>query len=185
MDIRQHLAEQLLILRYQTGDESAFEELFQRYQAPLRYYVRRMIRESRYCEDVLQDIWLTVLRNLRRLRQPESFRVWLYRIARTTVYQHLRRSRRFLPLTGEITPPVEASPEDDFPAEAAVTIHKYLAHLGPEHREVLVLRFLEDMSYQQIAEVLDCSIGTVRSRIHYAKCSLREKFNKEQNHGRQ
>ena len=185
MDLRQHLAEQLLILRYQTGDESAFEELFQRYQPPLRYYVRRMIGGSGPCEDILQNIWLTVLRNLRKLRQPGSFRVWLYKIARTKVYQQLRRNRRFPPLTNELTLPVQASREDDFPAEAAVTIHKYLAHLGPEHREVLVLRFLEDMSYQQIAEVLDCSIGTVRSRIHYAKCSLREKFNKEQNHGQQ
>ena len=179
MDLRQHLAEQVLILRYQTGDESAFEELFQRYQPPLRYYVRRMIGGSGQCEDILQNIWLTVLRNLRKLRQPGSCRVWLYRIGRTKVYQQLRRNRRFPPLTGQV------SREDDFPAEAAVTIHKYLAHLGPEHREVLVLRFLEDMSYQQIAEVLDCSIGTVRSRIHYAKCSLREKFNKEQNHRRQ
>ena len=128
---------------------------------------------------------VAVLRNLPKLRQPASFHVWLYRIASTKVYLHLRRRRQFPSLTDELTLPVQDSREDDFPAEAAVTIHKYLAHLGPEHREVLVLRFLEDMSYQQIAEVLDCSIGTVRSRIHYAKCSLREKFNKEQNHGRQ
>ena len=185
MDLRQNLAEQVLILRCQTGDENAFEELFQRHQPPLRYYVRRMIGGSDQCEDILQNIWLTVLRNLRKLRQPGSFRVWLYKIARTKVYQQLRQNRRFPSLTDELTLPLQASREDNFSAEDAATIHKNLAHLSPEHREVLVLRFLEDMSYQQIAELLDCSIGTVRSRIHYAKCSLREKLNKEKKNGEQ
>jgi len=185
MDIRQHLAEQVLILRCQTGDEIAFEGVFQRYQPPLRYYVRRMIGGPSQCEDILQDIWLTVLKNLPKLRQPGSFRVWLYKIARTKVYQHIRRSRQLLPLTDELTGSLEDLGEDDFTAEDAAMVHEYLAQLVPGHREVLVLRFLEDMSYQQIAKVLDCSIGTVKSRIHYAKRSLRRKLNKEKKNGRQ
>ena len=117
MNIAQHLGEQVLVLRYQTGDESAFEELFRRYQPPLRYYVRRMIGETQYSEDILQNIWLTVLKNLRNLRQPESFRVWLYKVARNCVYQKLRRNRQFVPLADEAIPAVESSPEDDFCAE--------------------------------------------------------------------
>ena len=68
--------------------------------------------------------------------------------------------------------------EDIFSAEDAVKIHRCLAKLNPDHKEVLLLRFLEQMSYEQIAKVIDCSIGTVRSRIHYAKIALRKKMEK-------
>ncbi|MDP6439986.1 MAG: sigma factor, partial [Candidatus Brocadiia bacterium] len=81
----QRLLDRLLILRYQTGDVAALEELVDRYYAPLRYFVRRLLGGAECADDIFQEVWLTVFRNLRRLRSPEAFSVWLYRIARHKV----------------------------------------------------------------------------------------------------
>jgi RNA polymerase sigma-70 factor, ECF subfamily len=128
-------------------------------------------------EDVLQDVWLDVVRGLARLEDPQALVAWLYRIARDKAYGRLRKARRLeLPLDEAqlAEEPVEDSAED-FSAEDAATIHAALDELRPEQREVLVLRFLEEMSYEQIARVVGCRVGTVRSRIHYAKRALRER----------
>ena len=173
----ERLREQVLVLRYQAGDTTALEELVERYHGPLLYFVRRMLTDSRGAEDVLQDTWLAVVRGLFKLRQPKAFSVWLYHIARNKVYQRLRKRDRALPLSEEVE--ATAAPEkeaDDFSADDAARVHECLERLRPEHREVLVLRFLEQMSYQDIAVVVGCGLGTVRSRLHYAKRALRKEM---------
>ncbi|GAH84149.1 unnamed protein product [marine sediment metagenome] len=164
------------MLRYQAGDAAALEELVERYHGPLLYFVRRMVGDSRGAEDVLQDTWVAVVRNLRKLRNPDAFSAWLYRIARNKVYQRLRKRDRVLPLSQEVE--ATSAPEEtgDFSADDAARVHECLERLRPEHREVLVLRFLEQMSYQDIATVVGCALGTVRSRIHYAKRALRREM---------
>jgi len=172
----ERLREQVLVLRYQAGDANALEELVARHYGPLLYFIRRMVGDSRSAEDVLQNTWLAVVRDLRKLRNPEAFSAWLYRIARNKVYQRLRKRDRVLPLSQEVE--VTAAPEetDDFSAEDAARVHECLERVRPEHREVLVLRFLEQMSYQDIAAVVGCGLGTVRSRLHYAKRALRKEM---------
>ncbi len=173
----ERLREQVLVLRYQAGDTTALEELVERYHGPLLYFVRRMLGDARGAEDVLQATGVAVVRNLRKLRDPGAFPAWLYRIARNKVYQELRKDNRVLPLSEEVE--VTAAPEeeaDDFSADDAARVHECLERVRPEHREVLVLRFLEQMSYQDIAVVVGCSLGTVRSRLHYAKRALRKEM---------
>jgi RNA polymerase sigma-70 factor (ECF subfamily) len=173
MDQADQLYERVLVLRCQAGDEAAFAELLGRYQARLRYYVRKMLGVVQGTDDVLQDVWLDVFRGVARLSDPGAFPAWVYRIARARVARVLRRSR----------PPVRPLDEDDlvgsaedgeeFTAEDAGRVHAALDQLSPEHREVLVLRFLEGMSYEAIARVTGGQLGTVRSRLHYAKRALR------------
>jgi RNA polymerase sigma-70 factor (ECF subfamily) len=128
-------------------------------------------------DDVLQDVWLDVFRSVNKLAQPAAFSKWLYRIARDRAYRELRRPRpRWLDETTDVDLHHQ---EADFSAEDAEQIHVLLGKLAPEHREVLLLRFMEDMSYQDIAEVIACPIGTIRSRIHYAKRALQELMEKE------
>jgi len=173
----ERLREQVLVLRYQAGDATALEELVERHYGPLLYFVRRMLGSSADAEDVLQDTWLAVLRNLRKLRNPEAFSAWLYRIARNRIYEQLRKSKPVLPLSEEVETAV--TPEentDEFSADDAARVHQCLDKLRPEHREVLILRFLEHMSYQEIEAVVGCSLGTVRSRLHYAKRALRKEM---------
>lgn len=163
-----------LVLRCQIGDRDAFMELFEQFQPRLRYYVRRLDETGAHSEDVLQEIWLTVLRKISMLKDPQSFRTWLYKIARNTVYGRFRQQHRFAQLREpELTPQVD-SDEEDLPAYGADRIHEALNAIQPRHKEVLTLFFLEQMPYQAIAEIVGCNIGTVKSRIHYAKQSLRK-----------
>ncbi len=176
MNQRERLLEQALILRCQTGDQHAFAELVERYHAPLRYYIRRLTGCSDRADDILQNVWLTVFRTLPKLGKLEAFSVWLYRIARNQAIQERRDSKPLIPLDDDITVTDVEPEEETFSAEDAARIHAALDGLQLEHREVLVLRFLEQMSYQDIALVLDCMLGTVKSRIYYAKRALRRQM---------
>jgi RNA polymerase sigma-70 factor (ECF subfamily) len=171
------LIEQLLLLRCQMGDKDAFEELIERYERPLRYFINRLLENSELTEDIFQDTWLTVISRIYSLREIDSFPAWLYRIARNKVYQQHRTKKTKLELDENIAIENDAE-DDDFSIEDAAKVHKRLKELPPEFREVLMLRFLEQMSYEQISQVLNCKLGTVRSRLHYAKIALKKELEK-------
>jgi RNA polymerase sigma-70 factor (ECF subfamily) len=172
-DTTDRLYETILVLRCQAGDEAAFAELVELYQPRLRYYLRKMLREANSAEDALQEVWLDVFRAVSRLAAAGAFRAWLYRIARDRALRELRKRRTPLqPLEG--IEQVAGRPEEtEFTAEDVERIHTALDELVAEQREVLVLRYIEDMSYDEIARVVGCQVGTVRSRLHYAKRALR------------
>ncbi len=171
------LIEQLLLLRCQIGDKDAFAALIERYERPLRYFINRLLDNSELTEDIFQDTWLTVIRRIHGLREIDAFPAWLYRIARNKVYQQLRKKRNVSGLDENIA--VEDNAEDDvFSPEDAAKVHRGLKELPLEYREVLMLRFLEQMSYQQISQVLNCKLGTVRSRLYYAKIALKKELEK-------
>jgi len=171
-----------IIIRCKSGDKEAFEELFELYQPRLKYYIRRLGNSNAEAEDILQDIWVTVFRKIHRLKENQSFPIWLYRIARNKVYGRFRRSEKFVELPEEKKHPQCSDEDYEFSAEDAERLHKALNKIRPYHREVLTLSFIEQMSYHAIAEVVGCSIGTVRSRIFYAKQSLRKEM--ESNDGK-
>ena len=168
-----------LVQRCKDGERAAFEELFEMYQPRLKYYVRRLDSGSTNIDDILQDIWLTVFKKIRKLKNAKLFNVWLYRIARNKVYDRFRRKKIFatLPQEDELAVPQDAEPT--FDADDDANLHKAMKNLKPHHREVLTLCFIEQMPYQSIADVIDCSIGTVRSRIFYAKQSLRKEMERQ------
>ena len=171
MSVRNRLIEQMLVLRCQIGDRSALVELIEQYQAPLRYFVARLLEDPEMAEDILQDTWLSVMRKIHTLRQLETFSTWLYRVARNNVYKQLRKKKHLYLLEEDVAAPRD-NEEPNFSPEDAAKIHECLEALRPEYREVLMLRFLEQMSYEQISQVIGCKVGTVRSRIHYAKRAL-------------
>lgn len=171
------LREQILLLRCQIGDMDAFTELIEHYQRPLRYFINRLLDNSELTEDIFQDTWLTVIRRIHGLKEIDAFPAWLYRIARNKVYQQLRKKRNVSRLDENIA--VEDHAEEDvFSPEDAAKVHRCLKELPPEYREVLMLRFLEQMSYEQISHVLNCKLGTVRSRLHYAKIAIKRELEK-------
>jgi len=171
------LIEEVLLLRCQIGDKNALAELIGRYERPLRYFINRLLDDGELTDDILQDTWLTVIRRLHSLREIDAFPAWLYRIARNKVYQQMREKRNISQLDENAA--IQDQAENDvFSSEDAAKIHNRLRELLPEHREVLMLRFLEQMSYQQIAQVLNCKLGTVRSRLYYAKLALKKELEK-------
>lgn len=177
MNASERLIEQVLVLRCQIGDKDAFAELIERYNAPLRYFISGLLEDVEMREDIFQETWLTVIRRICGLKRIEAFPTWLYRIARNKVYQQLRRKKKVHELDDNIAVANDTE-EEVFSADDAAKIHRSLKILQAEHREVLMLRFLEQMSYHEIAQVVNCSLGTVKSRIYYAKLALKKEMEK-------
>lgn len=174
-DHAERLYERLLVVRCQTGDDDAYRELVGRFGPRLRYFLRKLVTRADRADDVAQEVWLDVLRQLPRLRDAGAFRVWLYRIARGKAMLDARQNGR----APETCPDVDWIEEKDdvsFSPEDAARIHAALDVLDPAQREVLVLRFLEDLSYDEIARIVGCPVGTVRSRLHYAKAALHRRL---------
>lgn len=172
------IRERLLVLCAQGGDRAAFSALIELYDRRLLYFIRRILGETNDALDVLQSVWLTVHRKLAVLRTSEAFRVWLYRIAHDQAITELRRQSRWPVSTDqlELPPPVDVSSLDNATFENAELVHRGLADLSIDHRRVLTLRFLEEMSLAEIAEVVGQNEGTIKSRLHYAKLALRQRI---------
>jgi RNA polymerase sigma-70 factor (ECF subfamily) len=168
--------ERLLVVRCQAGDKAALGELIARYSPGLRFFLRRLCGQEETADDLLQETWIDVYRKIDRLQRPDVFAAWLYRIARDKAYRELRRPTSRRVRIDENLAVSMATEEAAFTAEEAENVRAALDELSLEQRDVLVLRFIEEMSYEQIAEVIARPVGTVRSRIHYAKLALRAKL---------
>ena len=162
------MQDEWIALRCQAGEQSAFEDLVALMERPLLYYAIKLTGNSETALDVLQDVWMKAFRGIGRLKDPSSLRPWLYRITHgisvDRIRQHISRERAEEAHAAAFQEEVEISFTED-----ATALDQALSELGPKHREVLVLHFLEDFSLAEIAMVVGCSEGTVKSRIHYAK----------------
>lgn len=179
-DEADRLYERLLVLRCQTGDEAAYRELVGRFSPRLRYFLLKLGPRPDRVDDLLQDTWLDVLRQLPRLKDAGAFTTWMYRIAHGKAMLDGRRNGRAIGTTAELEEIAHAENEPLFTPEDAAQIHIALDQLEPPHREVIVLRFLEELSYEQIALIADCPVGTVRSRLHHAKMKLQQLLSTKQ-----
>jgi RNA polymerase sigma factor (sigma-70 family) len=172
---------ELLALRCRQGQRDALEELVRTWERPLCYYLRRLVDGEQEAGQVLQETWVNVLRGLPGLRLPDRLAVWLYSIARRTAMSHLRGkySQQALELHETDLPDVESSgPDPGF--DNAEQVHYGLSRLSLIQREVLTLFFLQDLSLEQIASVLEIPIGTVKSRLHHAKQALKAVLEEEE-----
>jgi len=165
---------QLLVVRCQLGDHPAFAQVLSICQPRLRAYLHKMLPRPDDVDDVAQEVWGDVFRDVGSLTKPTSFLPWLYRIAHNRAARLMRSSPPSTASLDELTEQGKTDEAVEFTADDAQAVHDALAELNHVHREVLLLRFLEDMSYEDIAMVLQCPVGTVRSRIHNAKSALRK-----------
>lgn len=163
-----------LALRCQTGDPNAFADLIAIMERPLLYYAMSLTGNQDAALDVLQDVWLRVVRGIRKLKDPGSLKPWLYAITHGVAVDRIRRDYRRDKAEQEQLDDAFHVDEPSFSEEDATAIRDALGRLGVKHREVLVLHFLQDLSIQEIANVVGCSEGTVKSRIHYAKRQLKQ-----------
>lgn len=170
-------AEQLPVAAAREGDASAWDALFRRYQLPLYVYVVELLHDEQTALDVVQETFINATRYIRSLRDDAKFGSWLFSIAHQKVQQHWRKPRRDEPL------PVDFSEESVAPgewpgdllirAEQEEELMTLLNQLSEAHRSVLLLHFLEGFPLEDIASVTGVSVGTVKSRLHYAKKSMR------------
>ena len=181
-DSPHQLRERILVSRCQSGDERAFEEIVSTYGPRLRYYLLKQLGNTEAADDVLQEVWFDVYRGIVRLRQPDAFRAWIYRIARDRAFRALRRARVPCQLADAADLTAAEVDDNSFSAEDARRVHAALDRLSPLHREVLLLRFIEDLPYDDIAQITGCPSGTVKSRIHHAKRLLRQEMETRNDH---
>jgi RNA polymerase sigma-70 factor, ECF subfamily len=119
-------------------------------------------------------VWIKVLRGIRKLKDPGSLRSWLYTITHGIAVDRIRSNTSRERAEEVEMEGFQEAEEPSFAEEDAAAIHQALSQISLRHREVLVLHFLEDLSMAEIAEVVGCSEGTVKSRMHYAKRAMKE-----------
>lgn len=165
---------QWLVLRAQAGDRGALERLLRQAQALLHPYVAAMIRDPELCDDVLQDVLVIVYRKLRHLREPRAFTAWARRIASREIFRALRTRRAHEQLRDELSPDLAADADPpDPPNELLDRLPELLERVSPASRAVLALHYIDDLSLDEIAAVLDLPVGTVKSRLAYGLAALR------------
>ena len=169
--------EELIVLRCRLGEPEAFRELVDVMECRLFYYVRKFVEDDDSALDVLQEVWAAVFKQIKRLDEPERFRPWIYRIAHNKAISRFRQDQAEPSYAAvEIEEAVAQMVEPDWDALDAKRVHEAIGELSQPHREALVLYFVEGMSYEEIAEATGASLGLVKSRMHYAKKSLRAKL---------
>jgi RNA polymerase sigma-70 factor (ECF subfamily) len=173
--------ESLLIHEALQGDSAAFGDLVRRYQDRLYSAVVHIIGCRVEAEDVVQDAFVQAFVNLKSFKHNSKFYTWLYRIAFNVSISHRRRRKPRLSVdqTREATgdEPLDDRSSPSHPLEVAEQQEKLqqaMQRLTEDHRTIIVLRHLDEMSYEDIAEVLEISVGTVRSRLHRAREQLLE-----------
>jgi RNA polymerase sigma-70 factor, ECF subfamily len=165
---------ELLVLRCQSKDARAAEELVALFEKPLLYYLRRMVESEADAWDLLQETWVSVFRTLPSLRDARTLPAFLYCTARNHALVRVRHRDADLRLYAAVDAPAASTdPEPAFTPEEAAAVHAGLAKLSLPHREALTLFFLQDLSIDEIASVLAIPPGTVKSRLHHAKKALR------------
>lgn len=179
-----------LIVACLQGNRDAFTVLTRRYEDRLFNTVFQVVGNVEDAQDVVQETFINAYQSLHNFKGDAQFYTWLYRIAMNTAISHKRKQKGTLSLdsgrNGEagLEPPDRS--EYNRPghameqAEQGRGIQKALNSLSPEHKIVLVLKEIEDLKYEQIAEILQLPIGTVRSRLHRARIELRELLERQE-----
>ena len=173
----------------QQGDRDAFRELVERYQRKVYSICYGMLKNPDDSLDVSQEVFIKVYRNIEKFNQQSSFYTWLYRITVNMCIDHIRKNKRVKVVEYDDAISREASGGDDFLLPSKLGLHpdkvygrkelrekmlEALESLGEKHRTILILREIDGLSYEEIADVLNISKGTVMSRLFHARKYFQE-----------
>jgi RNA polymerase sigma-70 factor (ECF subfamily) len=176
-----------LVTRCQAGDTEAFDELVSRYRTRVFGMIYNMVHSEQDAWDLAQDSFLKAWKSIKRFRGRSTFYTWLYRIVMNVTIDWLRKKQikgggaefddaiqlREVEPASRTVPKSGALPHERMErSEIRARIDKGIAQLSPEQRAVILMKEIEEMQYHEIAEALDCSIGTVMSRLFYARKKL-------------
>ena len=175
-----------LLERSREGDHDAFGELQAELEPPIRRFVRRLIGYHHAEDDIVQTVFIALYRNMHRIDPIENLRPYVYRMARNRCYDELRSQGRFQKVSLDDEPAELwvsfTAAQDEQPQSEDVAhwlllgleVREAMDRLPELQRQTLILYSEEEMSYAEIAEAMNCSIGTVKSRLFYAKKTLRQ-----------
>lgn len=182
-----HLSDEILVQKSKEGDLDAFDQLVNRYENKIYSLTFRFMGNHADAGDLAQETFIRLYLALGGFRGDSSFSTWLYRIAANTCRDEIRKRKRRPNISMDEL--IESSPahvpvadDQDAPEEVIQRmelqrqVQECLNELSQDHRLILVMREIQEFSYQEIAEVLKCSMGTVKSRISRARQALKEKI---------
>jgi RNA polymerase sigma-70 factor (ECF subfamily) len=173
--------ETILISRCQKGDQEALKEIFDQYHQKVYRVAYGVVREREEALDIVQEVFIKLYRSIRNFKGKSKFYTYLYRMAMNTAIDHSRKMKKspFLSLDGmegfQPTEREEKNPDHTFlRKELQERVKGALEKLPLDQKKALIFREVEGLSYQEMAESMGCSIGTVMSRLHYARKRIRE-----------
>jgi RNA polymerase sigma-70 factor (ECF subfamily) len=172
-----------LVVRCQNGDAQAFGELVTRYRSKVFAMIYNMVRNEQDAWDIAQEGFLKAWKSITRFRRQSAFYTWLYRIVTNVAIDWLRRRKieggtefddsvelRNIEPGSATTPKAAETPQRKLERdEIRARIDEAVGRLSPEHRQVIMLREMDGLEYHEIAEVVGCELGTVMSRLFYAR----------------
>jgi RNA polymerase sigma-70 factor (ECF subfamily) len=168
--------EQLPVAQARAGEPAAWDALFRRYQLPLYVYVFELVRDEQHALDIVQETFIAAAKHLGGLREDGKFGSWLFGIAHQKIIQHWRKRTEVLfDEIPESPDDFENGPDDLLiRREQEAEFMNLLNQLPLPQRSVLLLHFVEDFSLEEISRITETNVGTVKSRLHYAKRALRK-----------
>ena len=178
------LTDEELIQNFQQGDERAYTEIVNRFSGPLLNFIYRIIGDSAFAEDLLQETFIRVYQNKNSYREIAKFSTWIYTIASNLSKTELRRQkvRRWFSLSGskDDDRPMEIANDDYTPDETMLQnstlslIHQEIQKLPMSFKEVIILRDVQELSYEEISTILNIPLGTVKSRVNRGRTRLQK-----------
>ena len=164
--------DELLVMRCQEGSKESFDLLIRRWQRRLWRYARGFTGSNDAAWDVMQEAWMAIVRQIRKLSDPAWFAVWAYRIVRNKCVDYCRRAGRHRRLADALAERQRAN--DDRPQEdSGEAVAGAMRQLPNEAQELLAMRYGADLNTVEIAVILSIPVGTVKSRLHYAREQLK------------
>lgn len=162
------------MLQVRNGEVEMLGVLFDRYQTPLYNFYAKMTQDRTLSEDLVQDVFLRILRYRQTYRPDTPFRAWVYQIARNARFDAARKAKPEVPMLAEPAAPAPADSAQH--KQEALLLQRALMQLPEDKREILVLSRYQELKYEEIARLLGCEVGTVKVRVHRALQQLREVF---------
>ena len=172
-------SDELLALRCQLGERPAFDALIARWHDPLRRYLRSLSDEQSV-EDLAQETWIRVFRGIARLREPSKLRAWLFGIAHRVAMDRLRGKYAAPPMVDTELTNIEIDDDSVNLEQEIATLEQELARLPIVEREALTLFYLQELSLEEISEILGIPLGTVKSRLFRARRILRRELDSKE-----
>jgi RNA polymerase sigma factor (sigma-70 family) len=175
----QSLSDEELMLQVRDGAGETLGVLFERYHAPLYNFYTKVTGDRALSEDLVQEVFLRILRHRQTFRDGTPFRAWIYQIARNARIDHFRKSRPQVPFEPEMVPTVEQGDPAQRMQESEL-LHRAMMELPEEKRELLVLCRFQELPYEDVARLVGCGVATVKVRIHRALQELKQIFHQLQ-----
>lgn len=161
---------ELLFLSAQDGDQEAFSSLYQEHHKALLRYARTISNNASVAEDASQEAWLSFAKNIRKIRDPRAYKVWLYKLTRWRANDLSKRNANEVPSDD---PHIESITTED---QQEISLTHEIKKLPTTERQIIQLFYLDELSTTEIAEALEIPQGTVKSRLYRARNLLKEKL---------